>query len=154
LVGNGNGTFKVLSPGKRVALDVLSDGGQTQVLLANQQANHVVIETPVAGGQQFAPTPTGAAAPQGTPFAPAVAVSFALDKNPSGPNAVVVPAAVVVGSTSNSLQVNRLDPSTRNYVPTAYSVGTNPVAVTIQDLNGDDIPDMLVANEGSNDISV
>src|SRR5262249_55730564 len=30
----------------------------------------------------------------------------------------------------------------------------NPVAVTIQDLNGDGIPDMVVPNQGSNDVSL
>jgi hypothetical protein len=38
--------------------------------------------------------------------------------------------------------------------PVSYPVGTNPVSVTVQDLNGDDIPDMIVANQGSNDVSI
>jgi hypothetical protein len=38
--------------------------------------------------------------------------------------------------------------------PAAYSVGTDPVGLTIQDINGDGVPDMLVANQGSNDVSV
>src|SRR5262249_3090121 len=38
--------------------------------------------------------------------------------------------------------------------PVSYGVGTDPVAVTIQDINGDGLPDMLVANKGSNDVSV
>jgi hypothetical protein len=35
-----------------------------------------------------------------------------------------------------------------------YPVGTNPVSVTIADINGDGIPDMLVADQGSNDVSI
>src|SRR5205823_6400159 len=38
--------------------------------------------------------------------------------------------------------------------PVTFPVGTNPVSVTAQDLNGDGVPDLLVANEGSNDVSV
>jgi hypothetical protein len=38
--------------------------------------------------------------------------------------------------------------------PVSYPVGTTPVSVTITDLNGDGIPDLLVANQGSNDVSV
>jgi hypothetical protein len=38
--------------------------------------------------------------------------------------------------------------------PVSYPVGTNPVSVTIQDLNGDGIPDLVVANQGSNDVSI
>ena len=37
--------------------------------------------------------------------------------------------------------------------PVSYPVGTNPVSVTVQDLNGDGIMDMVVANQGSNDVS-
>jgi FG-GAP-like repeat len=36
----------------------------------------------------------------------------------------------------------------------SYPVGQDPVSVTIQDINGDGIPDMLVADRGSNDVSV
>jgi hypothetical protein len=35
-----------------------------------------------------------------------------------------------------------------------FSTGTNPVAVVAADLNGDGRPDLLVADEGSNDISI
>jgi hypothetical protein len=33
-------------------------------------------------------------------------------------------------------------------------VDTDPVGITISDLNGDGIPDLVVANEGSNDVSI
>ena len=38
--------------------------------------------------------------------------------------------------------------------PETYFVGTAPASVTVADINGDGIPDMLVANQGSNDVSV
>ena len=38
--------------------------------------------------------------------------------------------------------------------PQTYFVGTAPASVTVADINGDGIPDMLIANQGSNDVSV
>ena len=38
--------------------------------------------------------------------------------------------------------------------PETYFVGTAPASVTVADINGDGIPDMLVADQGSNDVSV
>ena len=38
--------------------------------------------------------------------------------------------------------------------PETYFVGTAPASVTVADITGDGIPDMLVANQGSNDVSV
>ena len=35
-----------------------------------------------------------------------------------------------------------------------YAVGDRPAAITVADLNGDGAPDLLVANAGSNDVSV
>ena len=38
--------------------------------------------------------------------------------------------------------------------PQTLFVGTTPVSVTVADLTGNGIPDLLVANQGSNDVSV
>jgi hypothetical protein len=35
-----------------------------------------------------------------------------------------------------------------------FFTGTDPVAVTVADVNGDGVPDVVVANQGSNDVSV
>src|SRR5262249_8410062 len=50
LQGQGDGTFKAPPPpiGSVVALDVTGTGSQTKVLLANQQANHILVEAPSA----------------------------------------------------------------------------------------------------------
>src|SRR5439155_26219318 len=72
---------------------------------------------------------------------------------------------VVVASGSNAVLVYRflaLDASGRwtFALPVSYPVGTDPVSVTIADVNGARdssgrlIPDMLVVNHGSNDVSV
>ena len=70
-----------------------------------------------------------------------------------------MPDAIVVSTGSNAVVVYRTL-SVTNGVPTfapspeTYFVGTDPVAVTVADINGDGIPDMLVADQGSNDVSV
>jgi hypothetical protein len=38
--------------------------------------------------------------------------------------------------------------------PQTYFVGTNPASVTVADVNGDGIPDMVIADQDSNDVSV
>jgi hypothetical protein len=70
-----------------------------------------------------------------------------------------LPDVVVVSTGSNAVVVYRTTAVT-NGVPTfapaprTYFVGTAPASLTVSDINGDDIPDMLVANPGSNDVSV
>src|SRR5262249_45509046 len=54
----------------------------------------------------------------------------------------------------HTLSVNPVTGTPNFAAPVSYGVGTNPVAVTIQDINGDGVADMLVANKGSNDVSV
>ena len=69
------------------------------------------------------------------------------------------PTPIVVGTGSNTVEVYRTT-SINDGVPTfapspeTYFVGTAPASVTVADINGDGIPDMLVANQGSNDVSV
>lgn len=38
--------------------------------------------------------------------------------------------------------------------PQSYHVGTTPVSAAVADINGDGVPDLVVANQGSNDVSV
>ncbi len=65
-----------------------------------------------------------------------------------------------MGSGSNSVLVYHtayVDPLTGRPVfdsVTSYPVGTDPVSVTIADINGDEIPDMIIADQGSNQISI
>ena len=70
-----------------------------------------------------------------------------------------MPDAIVVSTGSNAVVVYRTM-SVINGVPSfspnprTYFVGTAPASVTVADINGDGIPDMLVADQGSNDVSV
>jgi hypothetical protein len=149
LRGQGDGTFQPPPlTGDHVSLDVQTIAGRPQVLLANQRQNHVIVESPVAGNQQFAPTQS-VAIDATTPFAPSDAQWIALNQNDPTLDAVVLRGA------GNSVQVYRPAPAGQGFVlQTTQAVGTDPVSVTVADLNGDGILDMLVTNRGSNDVSV
>jgi hypothetical protein len=152
LVGNGDGTFA--PAGKRVSLDVAPDllgPAQPGVLLADQQSSAVTVQAATAGGSAFVPVQT--LSNPAAPLAPGAVSWYVLDRNST------LPDAVVIGSGSNDVVVYRTT-GVPDGVPTfapdprTYPVGTDPTSVTFADLNGDGIPDMLVANEGSNDVSV
>ena len=150
LQGNGDGTFQPPPPltGNRVSLDVQTVNGTTQALVANQQQNHVLVESATANGQQFVTTQTVVAAPTRIPFAPPDARFFALNQNDPTLDAIVLSAA------GNSVQVYRPASGGGYVLQTSIPVGTDPVSVTISDVNGDGVPDLLVADQGSNDIAV
>ena len=70
-----------------------------------------------------------------------------------------LPDAIVVSTGSNAVVVYRtiVDHQRRAHLrpdPQTYFVGTAPASVTVADINGDGIPDMLIADQGSNDVSV
>ena len=148
LQGNGDSTFKTPSPitGKNVDLAYDNADGQQQVLLTDQQHNQVVLETRSTDGQSFGVTQTMAAEDPAEAFAPTAAQWLNLDENSTSAD------AVWVGSGSNSLYICRFDSATQTWNTTTYAVGTDPVSVTMRDIQGDGIPDLLIADKGSNDI--
>ena len=137
------------------SLDVQNLVGKIpDALVAVQQTNTVVVQVPTANPKIFTPVQTlvGASTSQLAPSA----VQWAKLEGKTG-----LFDAVVVASGSNSVLVyhpKSVDSKTGDPTfvmpPISYPVGTDPVAVTIQDINGDGIPDMLVANKGSNDVSI
>jgi hypothetical protein len=141
--------------GDSVPLDVIPFGsdGRPQALVANQKTGLVSIQAPASGGTHYATVESLTHDPS-LHLAPG-AVQWAQLEGPSG-----LFDAVVVASGSNSVLVYHtlsVDPVTGTptfAAPVSSGVGTDPVAVTIQDINGDGVPDMLVANKGSNDVSV
>jgi hypothetical protein len=154
LTGKGDGTFQI--SGKRVSLSVVPDllgPGVAGVLVGNQQDDSVTVQAPTAGGTAFAPVQTLPSSGGSGQLAPGAVDWFTLD------GGAALPDAVVVSSGSNSVIVYRTI-GVRDGVPLfapspkTYFVGTAPASITVADINGDGIPDMLVANRGSNDVSV
>src|SRR5262249_52969567 len=150
LAGDGRGSFLPPPPptGTGVSISVRTIDGQPEALVANERQSHLLVETPAAPGSlEFVPTRTVAAATATTSFVPADARWVTLDENNPTLDAVAVDGA------SNSLQIYRPLPG-GGYARTSYITGTDPVSVTIASVHGDGIPDLLVADQGSNDVSV
>ena len=155
LEGKGDGTFQI--QGSRVSLSVVPNllgPGQAGVLVGNQQNNRVTVQAPSANGNQYTPVQTlGAVHLVGSSWRRATSQWAFLDRG------ATLPDAIVVSTGSNAVVVYRTT-AVNNGVPTfapapqTYFVGTAPASVTVADINGDGIPDMLVANQGSNDVSV
>ena len=154
LEGKGDGTFQI--SGNRVSLDVVPNllgPGVAGVLVGNQQDNQVTIQSPTSGGNRFAPVQTLGGSGTGSQLAPGDVQWAVLDAGAS------LPDAIVVSSGSNSVVVYRTIAVTNGVLafapsPQTLFVGTDPVSVTVADLNGDGVPDLVVANQGSNDVSV
>jgi hypothetical protein len=156
LVGNGHGSFSPPPPviGDRVALDVTHlANGQLEALVADAATNQVTVQSPAAGGARFVPGQALTTADPADQLAPGAVQWAKLDRNSPYYD------AVVLGSASNDVLVYRCTGFDAAGQPTfaapaTYPVGTDPVAVTIQDITGNGIPDILVANYGSNDVSI
>ena len=128
--------------------------GQAGVLVGDQQNDRVTVQAPSATATSTRRWRRWAAPhPRPQQLAPGDVQWAFLDKGSAFPD------AIVVGTGSNSVEVYRTI-SITNGVPTfapspeTYFVGTAPASVTVADINGDGIPDMLVADQGSNDVSV
>jgi hypothetical protein len=151
LLGNGDGTFQLSEPrpegSAKEALAVVDFGnGSEGFLFGNGQAGHVVLQYPDGTRTLLAATTAGALL---TPTAVTV----------TDLNGDHIPDFLVVNSTGDEILVFRgLAANAAGELelapPAAYPVGIDPIAVTVADLNGDGIPDLLVANAGSNDVSV
>jgi hypothetical protein len=148
LLGDGHGHFQ--APNVRaVTLAARPDllGPESPgVLVTNPQANHASIEAPDDGGRKFAQVQQldSSAPTDGQPVRlERSSPLYDVVVTASGANSVLVYHATgMAGGTPT------YDP------PTSYFVGTDPVSVTVADVNGDGIPDLIAANQGSNDVSV
>ena len=146
LVGRGDGTFEPYRKTDRaIALAVadLTGGGQKDFIYADQGLDRVSVQY---GG---APPSTLAGRAQGLLAPGAVSLVYF----PGDP----IPDLVVANSGSNNILVypglgnGQFGPAING--GHGYFTGTNPVGITIADLNGDGIPDLVVSNQGSNDVS-
>jgi hypothetical protein len=152
LHGKGDGTFQIT--GSHVSLSAVPNllgPGQAAVLVGNQQNSHVTIQTASSGSTQFSPVQSlGGTATQ---LAPGDVQWFQLNRSGS------LPDPVVVSSGSNSVIVYHTlgilgGQLTFAPTPQTFFVGTTPASVTVADLTGNGVPDLVLANQGSNDVSI
>jgi hypothetical protein len=147
LMGNGDGTFQPYRKTDRaVALAVadLEHNGSSDFIFADQGLDRVVVDYGRGQIAVLGDRTSGLLAPG--------AVTLA-DLNGDG-----IPDLVVANSGSNNVLVY---PGLGNGQFGAalndghgFFVGTNPVQVSVADVNGDGRPDLVVANKGSDDVSI
>ena len=147
LLGNGDGTFASYHKvDQSVALAVadLTGDGKADFVYADRGLDRVSVQY---GGDQ-----TKVLGDRSDGILSPGAVKLA-DMNGDG-----IPDLVVANSGSNNILVY---PGTGDgqFGPAlngghGFYTGTNPTGFTVADVNGDGLPDLLVANTGSNDVSV
>jgi hypothetical protein len=159
LVGNGYGDIlTLLSDGRGgfapdrqdlqnvpLAVGTVPGTGQQYAVVADQQRDRVSVFFRIPGTDQFdRPTPIDS---QAQPLlAPGAVQLFTVPGDPH-------PYLVVANSLGNNVLVYHGQGDGQFGAPTAYAVGFNPVSVTVAEVTGS-VPDLLVANQGSNDVSV
>ena len=150
LEGNGDGTFRPLEPVKAaIALAVadLTGNGVPDFVFADQSLNQVTV---VYGTTSQNSTTPRSSATNRAVCSPPAHVKLA-DMNGDG-----IPDLIVANSGANNVLVypglgnGQFGPPIGGI--TGFAVGTDPTGLTVANLNGQ--PDLLVADTGSNQVSV
>ena len=150
LLGNGDGTFRPFEPVKAaIALAVadLTGNGVLDFVFADQSLNQVTV---VYGSTSQSSTNSQVIGNQATGVLAPGAVKLA-DMNGDG-----IPDLIVANSGGNNVLVypglgnGQFGPPVGGTA--GFAVGTDPTGLTVANLNGQ--PDLLVADTGSNDVSV
>ncbi len=150
LTGNGDGTFRPFEPVKDfIALAVadLKGDGVSDFVFANQSLSKVTV---VYGSTNQGSAGRKVVGSQATGLLAPGAVKAA-DMNGDG-----IPDLIVANSGGNDVLIypglgdGQFGPPVGG--TEGFAVGTDPTGLTVADLNGQ--PDLIVANTGSNDITV
>ncbi|MFI5457562.1 MAG: beta strand repeat-containing protein [Isosphaerales bacterium] len=147
LVGNGDGTFQpVQNLDQQVALGVYAPNGNTPAafIFADQLTDQLVVQTVGGVTSVLGDASTGLVSPGAVKLA---------DLNNNG-----ILDLIVANSGSNNVLVypglgnGAFAPALNN--GHGFFTGTNPAGITVADVNGDGRPDLIIANKGSNDVSI
>ncbi len=155
LVGDGDGTFRPFEPVKAdIALAVadLTGNGARDFVYADQSLNQITV---VYGSPNPSSTNSHVVGDQATGILAPGAVLLA-DLIPSENPEDDIPDLIVANSGGNNVLVypglgnGQFGPPING--TQGFPVGTDPTGLAVADLNGQ--PDLLVADTGSNDVSV
>ena len=148
LLGQGNGQFQSPQPADRsvgLAVGYSNVNGSPTFVFVDQGRDRIVVQNgPLAPVSALADRSMGLL----VPGAPVLAdlggngIEDLIVPNSGGDNVLVYPG-LPDGGFGPALNAGN-----------GFFTGTNPVAVVVADVNGDGRPDLIVANEGSNDVSI
>ncbi len=147
LLGNGDGTFQPYHEANQsieLAVADLTGNGSSDVIYADQGLDRVVVDYGAGSSTVLANQSTGLLDPGAVKLA---------DLNGDG-----IPDLIVANSGGNDLLIypglgnGQFGPAVDD--GRGVFTGTDPVGITVADLSGNAFPDLVVANEGSNDVSI
>ena len=129
-------------------MGTIAGTAQQYAVVADQKLDQVWLYYRTPGTNRFgSPVPIDSSR-QLPLLAPGAVQTFTVPANPN-------PYMVVANSLSNDILLYQYDSGPGQFaLTTSYSVGDNPVSVTVNDINGDGVPDLAVVNQGSNDVSI
>ena len=148
LQGNGDGTFQPPRLDSTTTLAAMRISGQQVAVVTDPASNKISVQM-AAAGQSFQAL-QGAVSQQGLSLPGGVQVATV-----GG-----IPYIVVANAGGNDVLVFQRQRNGQFTQVQDIPVGTDPVSVTVtdthnvSDINGDKVPDVLVADKGSNDVSV
>jgi hypothetical protein len=147
LVGQGDGTFRPLGGGSPITLLAVTEiNGRQAFVYASPALDRVAV--------QYGDGPVDAVPGRGDPLLAPTAVRLA-DLNGDG-----IPDLVIANSGANEVLVflgDRNGDGGFGNDPNSvfrFGTGTDPVGVTVADVTGGGVPDLVVADEGSNDVTL
>src|SRR5262249_4159993 len=116
----------------------------TAFVFADQSTNRLIVQFPGGGTTILGDTSTGLVNPGAVQLA---------DLNGDG-----IPDLIVANTGSNNVLVfaglgnGQFSPALTG--GHGFFTGTNPAGITVADVNADGRPDLIIANKGSNDVSI